>query len=217
MRRIQLALPAAAAAIALAGCGGSSHKSTSTTAAAVAVTQAASITTASTQTQAPSHAIRSSHRASRTTRSSHSAGGTAPATRTAAATTAAAITTKSTAATSPTTTPTTARRTLANHAKPKSPVPCLVEAGLKHAGASSQAGTWQGSDPASHRSIYVSGPYKSVADANSSASTLEGVNQVQRGGLWVVSASLRGGTGPAVKRVAQCLDGQHSSARSYSF
>jgi hypothetical protein len=28
---------------------------------------------------------------------------------------------------------------------------------------------------------------------------------VQGGGLWVVSASLRGGTGPAVQRVANCL------------
>jgi hypothetical protein len=71
-------------------------------------------------------------------------------------------------------------------------------------------------DPASHRPIYVDGPYKSVADANKSASTLDGVEQVHSGGLWVVSAALRGGTGPAVQRVAQCLNAQ-AAGRGFNF
>ena len=68
-----------------------------------------------------------------------------------------------------------------------------------------QQGVWQGMDPVSHRLIYVDGPYVSVAAAKTAAATLVGVSQVQAANLWEVSASLRGGTGPAVARVAKCL------------
>ncbi len=81
----------------------------------------------------------------------------------------------------------------------------MVQAGLLHVGAATQVGTWQGTDPASNRPIYVDGPYKSAAAAGQSASTLVDVSQVAAGGVWEVSASLRGGTGPAVRRVAVCL------------
>jgi hypothetical protein len=108
-------------------------------------------------------------------------------------------TTRSATSTTPTVT------TRAATPKPKSPVACMVRAGLLHVGRAVQTGTWQGTDPVSHRPIYVDGPYPSPAAAKQSATTLIGVSQEAAGGVWEVSASLRGGTGPAVRRVAACL------------
>ncbi|MGA2929217.1 MAG: hypothetical protein ABSG43_25160 [Solirubrobacteraceae bacterium] len=94
----------------------------------------------------------------------------------------------------------------------------MVRAGLQRVGPTVQVGTWQGTDPASHRPIYVGGPYKSAAAARQAASLLVGVVQAAAGGVWEVSASLRGGTGPAVRRVAACLGGDpKKGGASFSF
>ena len=126
------------------------------------------------------------------------------------ATGSAGTSTRSTASTTP------AATTPVATPKPKSPVACMVRAGLKHVGRALQVGTWQGADPTSHRQIYVDGPYKSAAAVRQAVGTLAGVNHAAAGGLWEVSASLRGGTGPAVRRVAACLSGSKKGS-SFSF
>jgi hypothetical protein len=184
VRRIVVALPVAAV-IALAGCGSTLAKSATQTITLPA--QPVAVTASSSQPPtATTAAATGAHTTARVK------------------TTLAARTISSSTSTS-TSTPAASAKTRAAKPKQKSPVPCLVRAGLLHAGRAAQFGTWQGTDPVSHKPIYVDGPYKSVAAAKASASTLTGVEQVQRADLWVVSASLRGGTGPAVKRVATCL------------
>jgi hypothetical protein len=92
----------------------------------------------------------------------------------------------------------------------------MVRAGLLDVGPAVESGTWQGTDPASHRPIYVDGPYKSPGAARQAVSTLDFVSHAAPGGVWEVSASLRGGTGPAVHRVAACLRGDSQAAGAHS-
>jgi hypothetical protein len=87
----------------------------------------------------------------------------------------------------------------------------MVREGLQNVGPALQVGTWRGTDRASGRHIYVDGPYNSPAAAKQAVGTLVGVNQAAAGGVWEVSASLIGGTGPAVRRVAECLNNGSAS------
>lgn len=199
MRRRRLLLAAAVGVLVLAGCGGSGKRATSTTSDAV-TTRAATTSPSTTSTPtSKSTASSPSTTSTRTTTSTPAAGAKQPAKRKATASVGA--TTHST----PSTTPAATTRTAT--AKPQSPVACMVRAGLQHVGPAAQTGTWQGTDPASHRPIYVDGPYKSAAAARESVSTLVGVNQAAAGGVWEVAAALRAPTGPAVHRVAACLGG----------
>ena len=147
---------------------------------------------------------------------------TTGATTTAATTTGASATTPTTtssSATTPTTTTgTQTTTTAATTQKPTAtPLACMAKAGLQHSMPADISAEWLGTDPVSHHAIFVNGPYPSVSDASQSASTLTDVNHVARGGVWVVSASLRGGTGPAVDRVAACLGGAKASGKGFSF
>jgi hypothetical protein len=196
MRRLWTALPVAAV-IALAGCGGNSAKSRSRT--TVSTTQTALAAVGAASATKPAGAPTTG------TTGTGTAGAKAPVPGTGTTTSAPTSSSSSTSTMRSATRTAPAEKPQAVAPKQKSPVPCLVQAGLLRPGRGAEFGTWQGTDPASHRPIYVDGPYKSVADANTSAGTLQGVEQVQGGGLWVVSASLRGGTGPAVQRVAKCL------------
>ena len=192
MSQTRITLAAIAGTALLAGCGGSTP---SPAAHAAAGTVAASTAPAVTATGAATTPARARAHAAR-----HTARAKAGATTT-------------------TTTPpaATARPVAAVHprSKPKSPVACMTAAGLAHVGPSAQTGTWQGSDARSHRLIFVDGPYRSPGAAKQSVGTLIGVNQAAAGGVWEVSASLRGGTGPAVRRVAACLAG-HLAKRAKS-
>jgi hypothetical protein len=208
MSRRHLLLVAGVSVLALAACGGSGKRTTSRASDVVATAQSAAIppSTTSTPTSQSTAISRSTTRTPATT-STPAAGAHQSANRKAAAAPVGAAT-HSTSSTTPAATTRAATR------KPQSPVACMVKVGLQHVGPAAQAGTWQGTDPASRKPIYVDGPYKSAAAARQAVSTLAGVTQAAPGGVWEVSASLRGGTGPAVRRVAACLDG---SNKGYSF
>lgn len=60
--------------------------------------------------------------------------------------------------------------------------------------------------------ILVDGPYKSVAAAAASANSLQGVEFAASGGVWEVTASLRGRRGYIVTEVATCLAGHGAVA-----
>ncbi len=54
--------------------------------------------------------------------------------------------------------------------------------------------------------MFVDGPYKNVANASASAASLNGTEYAARGGLYVVTATLRGHLGSLVPEVAGCLE-----------
>jgi hypothetical protein len=199
MRCRRLLLAAPVGVLLLAGCGGSkpaTNAASNPVTASQATAPSASASSTPTTTSTPTTGAKQPAKHKATT----SAGATTHSTATVGATThSTASTTRSASAATKTTT--------AAAAKPKSPVACMVRVGLQHVGPAFQAGTWQGTDDVSHRPIFVDGPYKSAAAAKQSVDTLLSVNQAAAGGVWEVSASLRGGTGPAVRRVAACLGG----------
>jgi hypothetical protein len=58
----------------------------------------------------------------------------------------------------------------------------------------------------SGKPVFVDGPYKSAAEAKSSAASLAGVQDAANGGLYVASAALTSKAGPVVRAVAKCLE-----------
>jgi hypothetical protein len=56
-----------------------------------------------------------------------------------------------------------------------------------------------------HEPLFVEGPYKTVADARGSAASLEGIEIVVQGNLFVVSALLTSHLDAQAKTVASCL------------
>jgi hypothetical protein len=60
--------------------------------------------------------------------------------------------------------------------------------------------------------ILVDGPYRSAAAAKASAASLAGVEFAASGGVWEVTAALRGRRGYLVTEVANCLAGHGAVA-----
>jgi hypothetical protein len=93
--------------------------------------------------------------------------------------------------------------------KPKpgtgAPLACLREANL-YKPAKSGDGVWSGVERKSGKPVFVDGPYKSAAEAKSSAASLAGVQDAANGGLYVASAALTSKAGPVVRAVAKCLE-----------
>jgi hypothetical protein len=94
-------------------------------------------------------------------------------------------------------------------AKPKpskeAPIACLAQAGL-YKPAKSGDGLWSAVERKSGKPVFVDGPYKSAAEAKTSAASLVGVQDAAKGGLYVVSAAVRSNAGPVVRMVAKCLE-----------
>jgi hypothetical protein len=86
-------------------------------------------------------------------------------------------------------------------------VGCLTSQGLVHVGAGFRPGVWLGNDPVTRKSVFVDGPYKNRAAADRSAKSLNVVESAERGGLFVVSATLTSHLADAVRAVAKCLNG----------
>jgi hypothetical protein len=70
-----------------------------------------------------------------------------------------------------------------------------------------QSGVWSGEDPLTHAVMFVDGPYKNARSADTSVSSLVGIDSAARGGLYVVSAGIAKHLGDAVKSVAACVGG----------
>ena len=200
MRRFLL-IAAVAGVVSLAGCGGAGTSKSSTAADVVTISITNPASAPATSASATSGAAGQGSTTAAKSHAQRSGTISADATTQPTASTSRASAGTSTATREPAATP---------KPKPKSPTPCMVRAGLLHVGPAPQTGTWQGTDPANHLPIYVDGPYKSTAAAKQAVSTLAGVNQAAPGGVGEVSAALRGGTGPAVRRVAGCLNGGRS-------
>jgi hypothetical protein len=83
---------------------------------------------------------------------------------------------------------------------------CLEAQGLVHVGQGYRPGVWIGNDPGNGKSVFVDGPYKTLAAADRSARTLIGVESAERGGRFVVSAVLTSHLSAPVHSVAKCLD-----------
>jgi hypothetical protein len=65
-----------------------------------------------------------------------------------------------------------------------------------------------GINPSTGRPVYVKGPYPSRAAAVAEVNSLRSANSAQRGGLYVVSASLSDHLAGRVHAVAKCLNGK---------
>jgi hypothetical protein len=89
------------------------------------------------------------------------------------------------------------------------PVKCLEAFGLQRA-HQNKGGWWEAnlghtSDRMANDMVFIEGPYKNDANANEAAASLKGVEIAQRGGLYVVEATLRGHLGSLVPQIAGCL------------
>jgi hypothetical protein len=205
-RRAATASVAAAASLGLAACGGSGGTSTaakSTAApaptAAVAVAQAPSATTGSETTTTTVSQTKTSTRAAVAVGSAHKAP-------------AKAFTGADAAAAARSQLPSSSVKGSGAKVADDPPIQCMFNAGLTYARGPIH-GIWEASkDPAypESSSLYIDGPYKSTKAADQSASTLTPVDHAERGGLYVVSATLAS-HGTPVHQVAQCLDGPGGS------
>jgi len=86
-------------------------------------------------------------------------------------------------------------------------VRCLKDQGLVHVGAGYRPGVWLGKNPVNGKPVFVDGPYKNRAAADRSAKSLHVVESAERGGMFVVSATIPSRLGDAVHAVAKCLNG----------
>ena len=97
---------------------------------------------------------------------------------------------------------------IASNVKPhgsRAPVPCLRKAGLAAAGTR-PGGGWQGRiGGSSQRLVFVDGPYRTDQEAQVSADSLAGINDVRAAGGYVVSAALAAKASAPVRKVADCL------------
>jgi hypothetical protein len=191
--RIRTTLAAVAAAAGLAACGGSSH-SASTVAQTTSTATAATSTTQATTTTKPAGSGKKKP----------SAGKAAPSTTTGATTT----TTTPAATTAPAGTP---PALVANRHQASQLIQCLKASGL--AGPSYRGNRIWGGSVGGH-DVLVDGPYKSRNAADASAKSLLIVESAERGGLFVVSATLASHLGNKVHQVATCLNGRSTG---YSF
>lgn len=105
-----------------------------------------------------------------------------------------------------TATPAPAAKKPAAKANPskEAPLACLRQANL-YKPAKSGDGLWSAVERKSGKPVFVDGPYKSAAEAKTSAASLVGVQDAAKGGLYVVSAAVRSHAGPVVRIVAKCL------------
>ncbi len=211
-----IALLSAFGALVLAGCGGSSPAPPSTTSTVVvhvlSSSVAASTSTASTSTASTSPA--STTPTGTTSTSSSSTSSAAPAAASHSVTsTSSAPPPRTTPKTTPVTTPArppkhrTAPLTQAALTKDVSgpaPPPCLQAAGVLGV-RSPSVGEWSGTVRLDGPGIYVDGPYTSTGAASTAATSLEGVEDVAQGGLYVVSALLISHVHATVEKVAGCL------------
>ena len=99
-------------------------------------------------------------------------------------------------------------------APPGSPTPkaCLLAADLGRVRKGTEQGVTIGNVPGTglkdvNGMIFVDGPYRSAAQAHQSAESLQGVEFAASGGVWEVTAALRGHRGYVVVEVANCLAG----------
>jgi hypothetical protein len=193
-----IAVLVVAGALALPGCGGSSPQaSTSTVTIALGATSAAPLSSASTTSNSTSG--NSSQQQSNSAGTTGTTGTTGPP----------AAGTHHVGHRSPQrgshhVTPIPKHHTGSAKVTGPSPIVCLDSASLI-AAKSEGANRWIARNDATLKPVFVDGPFKNVASARADVASLQGIEYVKRGGLYVVGAILTSHLNKTVDAVAACL------------
>jgi hypothetical protein len=194
----------AGAALGLAACGSSSHQSSTSTStvALIATTTSSSSATTTSDPANKKSSKRDSHQKSSKS-SSHRSSSASGAT-TGATTAPAHHVHRPPVRHSHKVTPIPKQHVRQVKVTGPTPIVCLFGAGLI-AAKREGADRWIAYNDATLKPVFVDGPFKNVGAAKADVASLQGVEYVKRGGLYVVGAILTSHLNKAVDNVAACL------------